>query len=267
MANTLINNVVLGEVIGAELPGKLKFAPIAKVDTTLTGVAGDTIKVEKYGYIGEAGVVAEGQPIPVSDLAMTSTQVVLKKAGKGVKLTDEEVQRRGNEVIEETKKQLTMSLKDKIDSDCYTALQTTKLVHNCTGKISFADVVKGVGLFQLEDDETLLLYIHPDQEVDVITTQGFIPATNLGDKILTEGSIGRLGGCDVVKTRKVKKVGSKYNDVIVREGALGIKLGKSVGIEEKRDASTKSSEYFADEVFVAYLANDAGAVKVVTTEA
>ena len=45
MANTLINNVVLGEVIGAELPGKLKFAPIAKVDSTLVGDAGDTIKV------------------------------------------------------------------------------------------------------------------------------------------------------------------------------------------------------------------------------
>lgn len=267
MANTLINNVVLGEVIGAELPGKLKFAPIAKVDATLTGVAGDTIKVEKYGYIGEAEDVAEGQPIPIADLTMTSTSVTLKKAGKGVKLTDEEVQRRGSEVVEEAKKQMQMSIKDKIDSDSYASLLTTKLVHNCTGKISFADVVKAVGLFQLEDDEKLVLYIHPDQEVDVITTQGFIPATSLGDKILTEGSIGRLGGCDVVKSRKVKKAVNKYNDVIVRENALGIKLGKSVGIEEARDAEHKVTKYYPDEVYVTYLANDNGVVKVVTTEA
>lgn len=267
MANSLINNVVLGDLVSGQLPSKLKFAPIAKVDDTLVGVAGDTIKVDKYGYIGEAGVIEEGAVIPLSDLTMTSTSVTLKKAGKGVKLTDEEVQRRGSQVIDETANQLTLSIKDKMDSDSYTALQTTKLIHNCAGKLTFNDVVKAVGLFQLEDDETLVLYIHPDQEVDVITTQGFIPATSLGDKILTEGSIGRLAGCDVVKSRKVKKVSNKYNDVIVREGALGIKMGRSVGIEEARSASTKSSEFYVDEVYVAYLANDNGCVKVVTTEA
>ena len=266
MANTLINNEVLGEVLGAELPAKLKFAPIAKVDTTLVGVAGDTIKVEKYGYIGEAVDVAEGQAIPLSDLAMTSTKVTLKKAGKGFTLTDEEVQRRGNEVIEEGKRQVSMSIKDKIDTDCYESLKTTKLIHNCAGKISFADVVKAKSLFQLEDDEKLVLYIHPDQEAEVITTEGFIPATSLGDKILIEGSIGRLGGCDVVKTLKVKKVSNKYNDIIVREGALGIKLGRTVGIEESRVASHKKTDYYADEVYITYLANDAGAVKIVTTE-
>lgn len=266
MANTLINNEVLGEVLGAELPGKLKFAPIAKVDTTLVGVAGDTIKVEKYGYIGEAEDVAEGQPIPISDLAMTSTKVTLKKAGKGFTLTDEEVQRRGNEVIEEGKRQVSMAIKDKIDTDCYESLKTTKLTHNCTGKLLFHDIVKAKSLFQLEDDEKLVLYIHPDQEADVIVTEGFIPATNFGDSVLVEGAIGRLAGCDVVKTLKVKKVSNKYNDIIVRDGALGIKLGRTVGIEEDRVAKNKKTDYYADEVYVTYLAKDNGAVKVVTTE-
>lgn len=266
MANTLINNVVLGEVIGAELPGKLKFAPIANIDSTLIGVAGDTIKVEKYGYIGEAEDVAEGQPIPISDLAMTSTNVVLKKAGKGFTLTDEEVQRRGSEVVEEGKRQVSMAIKDKIDTDSYESLKTTKLIHNCAGKLSFTEAVKAKSLFQLEDDEKLVLYIHPDQEADLITTFGFIPATNFGDSVLVEGAIGRLAGCDVVKTIKVKKVTNKYNNILVRDGALGIKLGKSVGIEESRVASNKKTDYFADEVYVTYLARDNGAVKIVTTE-
>lgn len=267
MANTLINNEVLGEVLGAELPGKLKFAPIAKVDSTLVGVAGDTIKVEKYGYIGEAEDVAEGQPIPISDLAMTSTKVTLKKAGKGFTLTDEEIQRRGNEVVEEGKNQVSMSIKDKIDTDCYESLKTTKLVYNTAGKLSFTELIKAKSLFQLEDDEKLVLYINPDQEADVIIADGFIPASNFGDSVLVEGAIGRLAGCDVVKTLKVKKVSNKYNDIIVRDGALGIKLGRTVGIEEDRVASHKRTDYYADEVYVTYLARDNGAVKVVTTEA
>lgn len=267
MANTLINNVVLGDVIGAELPSKLKFAPIAKVDATLVGVAGDTISVEKYGYIGAAVDVEEGQPIPLSDLDMTSTDVILKKAGKGFALTDEEVQRRGNEVVEEGKRQVSMAIKDKIDTDSYESLKTTKLVHNCVAKLTFEDMVKVKSLFQLEDDEKLVLYIHPDQEADIITTAEFRPATNFGDLVLVEGAIGRLAGCDVVKTLKVKKVTNKYNDIIVRDGALGIKLGKSVGIEEDRVAKHKKTDYYADEVYVTYLARDNGAVKVVTTEA
>ena len=40
MANNLLNVKVMGEVIGATLPAKLKFAPLAKVNSTLTKVAG-----------------------------------------------------------------------------------------------------------------------------------------------------------------------------------------------------------------------------------
>ena len=68
MPNSLLNVKVMGEVLGATLPSKLKFAPLANVDSTLTKVAGDTIVVGKYGYIGEAVKVAPGEQIPISDL-------------------------------------------------------------------------------------------------------------------------------------------------------------------------------------------------------
>ncbi|WP_194190375.1 N4-gp56 family major capsid protein [Clostridium chrysemydis] len=268
MANQLINNVVLGEVIGAELPSKLKFGGVATVDNTLVGQAGDTIKVEKYTYIGEAENVSEGSPIPTADLVMTSQSVTLSKAGKGFELTDEDVQRRGNEVVNEGKRQLTMSISDKIDTDSYTSLKSTKLKHTCAGKLTFQDIVRAIALFESEDDnEKFALYIHPNQEADIILTQDFIPASNLGDQILVNGAIGRLGGADVVKTKKVKKVANKYHNVVARERALGIKLGKSVGIEDERDAKHQKTAYYGSEVYVVYLAKDNGAVEVVTTEA
>lgn len=268
MANNLINNVVLGEVIGAELPAKLKFGGLAKVDNTLVGQAGDTIKVEKYAYIGEAEKVGEGQPIPIADLVMSSQSVTLAKAGKGFELTDEDVQRRGNEVVNEGKKQLTMAISDKIDTDSYVSLKSTKLKHNCVGKLTFADIVKAIALFESEDDgERFALYIHPNQEADIILSEGFIPASNLGDKLLVDGAIGRLGGADIIKTKKVKKVANKYHTVLVREGALGIKLGKSVGIEDERDAKHQKTAYYGSEVYVVYLAKDNGAVEVITVEA
>ena len=267
MANTLINNKVLGEVIGAKLPGILRFAPLAKVDTTLKGTPGDTIKVEKYAYIGEAENVAPGAAIPKADLTMTSQEVKLKKAGKGFELLDEDVQVRGQEVIDEGKKQLEMSIKDKIDSDCYNVLKTgAKLKHNCTGKLNFEEIVKACSLFNDEEEVSKALYIHPLQQADIVLAPGFIPATQLGDDILKTGCIGQLGGCLIFKSIKVKKEGSNYKNIIYKDGALGIKLGKSVGIEDARDAEHQKTAYYGSEVYVAYVAKDDGVIVVTTNE-
>ncbi|WP_297637935.1 N4-gp56 family major capsid protein [uncultured Clostridium sp.] len=268
MANILINNAFLGEMIGAALPAKLRFGGLAKVDNTLVGQPGDTIKVEKYAYMGAAEKVEEGKAIPVGDLTMTSQSVTLAKAGKGFKLTDEEIQRRGNEVVNEGKNQLTMSIADKIDDDSYAALKTTKLKYNCATSIKFQEILKAKALFQSENDgEKFALYIHPDQEADIILDPGFMPSSKLNDSYVVEGAIGRIAGCDVIKSLKVKKVANKYHDVIVRESALGIKLGKSVGIEDARDASVQTTTWYGSEVYVVYLAKDNGAVELVTTEA
>lgn len=161
MANTLINTKVMGEVLGAELPAKLKFKPLATVSTELSNVAGDTISRSKYAYIGEAEIVAEGAKIDVTDLSMTSQDVKVVKAGKGFAVTDEDVKRRGQEVINEGKAQLLKSISDKIDSDCLTALATTKLVKTVTTEISYDAIVDAVGVFEEEDDEPRVLFIAP----------------------------------------------------------------------------------------------------------
>lgn len=273
MANTLINNVVLGEVIGATLPNKLKFAPVAKVNNTLTQVAGDTIKVEKYGYIGEAVEVAEGAVIPISDLSMTSQDVTVKKAAKGIKLTDEEVIRRGQEVVNEGKKQLEMALSDKIDSDCYSALKGAKSKYDGTkGTISYESIVKATAIFGEEDDETKVLYINPLQKATLQLDPLFTRASDMGDKVVSTGVIGEIAGCQVIVSGKVKAykktVDSKqvevFDNPIVKVEALGIEMAKAVNIEEDRHANTKSSEYYADEHYVAYVRDESKVVLMTT---
>lgn len=267
MSNTLINNKVMGETIGAKLPAALRFGAIAEIDSTLQGQAGDTIKVDSYTYIGEASDVLEGAVIPITDIAQTTKDVTIKKAAKGVKLTDEEVKRKGQEVVSEVEKQLTMSIKDKVDSDCYTALALSALKITCLGKLSFADIVNAKALFQDEEETNYALYINPLQEADVLLAVGFIPATALGDQFLLDGAIGRIGGADVIKSIKVKKVGTAYKNILAKAGALGIKLGKDVFIEEKRDAAIQTTEYYSSEMYVPYIKNDKGVVTITTKEA
>ena len=52
----LINPQVMADMIAAELPKKIKMAPFAVIDNTLQGVAGNTITIPKFAYVGEAEV-------------------------------------------------------------------------------------------------------------------------------------------------------------------------------------------------------------------
>ena len=54
----LIDPEVMGDMVSAKIPKKLRVAPFAKVDDTLVGVPGDTITVPSYGYIGDAAEVS-----------------------------------------------------------------------------------------------------------------------------------------------------------------------------------------------------------------
>lgn len=44
----LVNPQVISDMISATLPKKIKFSPIAKIDNTLEGRAGNTITVPKF---------------------------------------------------------------------------------------------------------------------------------------------------------------------------------------------------------------------------
>lgn len=46
--SNLVDPEVMAEMVSATLPKKIKFSPIARIDTTLVGTPGSTITVPKY---------------------------------------------------------------------------------------------------------------------------------------------------------------------------------------------------------------------------
>ena len=75
----LVNVEVLSDIINKEFEKELKFAPLATVDASLVGQAGDTVKLPKYAYIGDAQDVEEGESVDVSQMTATSETVTVKK--------------------------------------------------------------------------------------------------------------------------------------------------------------------------------------------
>ena len=57
----LINPQVMADMLPGKINSKIVVRPFAKIDNKLAGQPGDTITVPRYGYIGDAKDVAEGE--------------------------------------------------------------------------------------------------------------------------------------------------------------------------------------------------------------
>lgn len=207
--SNLIDPEVLADMVSATLPKKIKFAPIARVDSTLAGQPGSSIKVPKYLYIGDAEDVAEGVAMGTVTLTAKSDSVTIKKAGKAVEITDESLLSAYGDPMGQATRQLAMSIAAKVDNDAYDALTTAPLVYDGTAaKIGYNAIVDANSKFDDEVDDGLkkILFINPAQEATLQKDADFMSRDKYPLDVVMNGTIGSIAGAQVVKSKKVKKV-------------------------------------------------------------
>lgn len=261
--SNLINSQVMGDMISAKLPKAIKFAPLAKIDTTLVGQAGNTITVPAYAYIGDADDVAEGVAMGTVVLTASSTQATVKKAGKAIEITDESVLSGYGDPVGEATNQLTMSIASKVDSDCVTALGSATLVQdNSASIISYNGIVDAVDKFQEEDYEAKVLFVHPSQVTQLRKDADFKDVNKYPLQTVMTGVIGEIAGCQVVPSKRVPNDTTTYTNYIVKTGAFTIYMKKDVEVESDRDILAKTTVLSADEHYVAVLSDASKAIKV-----
>jgi N4-gp56 family major capsid protein len=267
----MVNPEVMADMISAALPAKLKFAPLAKLDTTLVGQPGDTITIPQFIYIGEADDLTEGVAMGTVVLETTTGTATIKEAGKAVEITDKAVNSGYGDPLGEANGQIIKSIADKVDSDCVVALGDATLTFDAENVISYTAIVDGVDKFEEEDDEPKILFIHPLQKGTLRKDPEFIE--NVPNAYMT-GVIGEIAGCQVVASSKVPKVDTdadevadSYHNFIVKPGALAIYLKAKAKVETDRDILKRSTVMAASEYYVAELADDSKVVKLITTMA
>lgn len=205
----LVDPEVMADMVSAKLPKKIKFAPIARIDTSLTGTPGSTITVPKYAYIGDAEDVAEGVAMGTTVLTASTTKATVKKAGKAVEITDESVLSGYGDPVGQATNQLIMSIAAKVDNDGYDALCKAPLVYDGTSSvIGYKGVVEANGKFEDESDTSLtkVMFIHPNQEATLLNDDDFKSKDKYPLDVVMNGTIGAISGAQVVKSKKVKLV-------------------------------------------------------------
>ena len=183
----LIDPEVMGDMVSARIPKKLRVAPFAKIDDTLAGVPGDTITVP-------ASDVAEGGEVAIEKMTTSTRKAKIKKAMKGIGLTDEAVLSGYGNPVGEANTQLALAIAAKIDSDCMDALQTASLIYDGSkAAISYNAIVDAVDLFEEEMGcSDKVLFIHPKQVTQLRKNPDFLSADKYTPGVGLTGEIGMI---------------------------------------------------------------------------
>lgn len=247
----LINPQVLADMISAELPNAIVFAPLAARGTRLQGRAGNTLTMPKYGYIGDATDVAEGEDIPIAKMTTSETEVTIKKAGRGVELTDESVLNDYGDTIGEAKNQLKMAIANKVDNDLLAALKTATLTSS--GALTIPNILTARAKFGENVNQAAVLIINSTNYAKIATE---ILSLENTDNVLIKGTVGQVAGLQVVISDKL----TDTEAYIVAAGALGLEMKRDVMVESDRDIVAKTTVITADEHYVAYLKDESKAI-------
>lgn len=206
----VINPQVMGAMIEAKISALCKLTPYAKVDTTLQGVPGDTKTVPSWNYIGDAQDFdpenTTGAEIETAKLTASSTTFTIKCAGKSVAILQTAINSGLGNPIGQAETQLAKSIVGKVDNDVLAAAYTsTNTFDNSDAAIGYKPIVKAVTSFEDEEDGIeKVMFIHPKQETELLQDADFISADKFESGVAVRGSIGKIAGCWVKKSKKVK---------------------------------------------------------------
>ena len=248
----LINPQVLADMISAELPNAITCAPLAVVGTRLEGRAGNTLTLPKFGYIGDASEVAEGDDIPIAKMTTSETEVTIKKAGKGVELTDEAILNGYGDNVGEAKSQIVMSLANKIDNDMLASLKTSTLT--ASGAMTVAGLITAKAKFGEKVNQPSVLIVNSTNYVKIASE---IVSLENTDKVLMDGVVGKVAGMQVAISDKL----SATEFFIVATGALGLEYKRRVLVETDRDIISKTNVITGDVHYATYLRDESKAIK------
>lgn len=257
--SNLINPEVMGKYIDVKLSDAIKLYPLLDVNTELVGEAGDTLKLPKYAYIGDATDLAEGAACETVALTASSVDVKVKKVAKAVELTDEAVLSAYGDNVGQATNQILLSIANKIEADAFTALRTATLSHTVTTEtISREDIADAMVKFGEDVNEEMFLFINPSQYATLRKDSDFVAILN-GQCIVT-GHVGMLYGANIVVSNRV----AAKEAFLMKRGAVGIIMKRNVMVESDRDILKRTTVIAADEHYACYLKDDSKVVKIAT---
>ena len=266
--SALFNPQVVADLIDTKLTDNMVFAPLAMIDYTLQGRAGNTVTLPSYAYIGAASSVSEGYDIPISKLTQTTTSVTIVKYGKAIQITDEAVLSGYGDPLGEGANQISLSLDDAMDNALLAALAANSASEQnyATSSSSVAlsplDIPLALAKFGEDADGQKALIVTPDfyaQLVGQPASTNWVPASEIAADIKIRGAVGMAYGCQVIVSNRLKASGNLY---IVKPNTLAVFIKRGAMVETDRDILNQSTVLAGSILAAPYLLNPKGMIKL-----
>ena len=262
--SSLFNPQVIADLIDTKLTDNMVFAPLARIDRTLQGRAGNTVTLPYYSYIGMASAVSEGYDIPIKKLTQSTSSVTVVKYGIAVQLTDEAVLSGYGDPIGEAAMQIATAIADKTDSALLAAMAAVSASYNtyttsdASTALAPADIPLALAKFGEDNDGAKVLLVTPDFYAQLVGTN-WVPASEIAAGIRVRGAVGMAYGCQVVVSNRLVSGGDLY---IVKPGALAVFMKRDTLIETDRDILNQSTVLAGSKLLAPYLLNPRGLIKL-----
>ena len=288
----LVNPEVLADMVSAKLPKMIKFTPLAYVERELVGQPGNTVTVAKWAYSGDAKDITEGEAIVPDQLTTDKSTMTIKKAGKGVEVTDEALLSGYGDPLGQAAHQISLAIANKVDNDLVVeAKKATQYVDDAptTGAAldkalavfedeedaaptTGAALDKALAVFEDEEDARYVALVNPKDAIDLRadTVKEWVRGSEIGANIVISGTFGETHGVQIVRSKKVEK-GKGFlvkvsavetdTDDVAKYGAFVINLKRDVAVETDRDILKKTTVITGDEHYGVYLYDPTKVVK------
>ncbi|EID30416.1 hypothetical protein HMPREF1110_1736 [Streptococcus mitis SK579] len=267
----MINPEVMADMVSAKLDKMIKFTPLAYVERMLVGQPGTTITVPKWEYSGDAKDIEEGVAIEPDQLTTKKSTMTIKKAGKGIELTDEAVLSGYGDPIGQATHQIALAIANKVDNDLIEeAKKATQFVAEAPTTGDALD--KALAVFADEEDARYVALINPEDAIALRkdTAKEWVRGSEIGANIVVSGTFGEAHGVQIVRSKKVEKgkgflvkvsAADTDTDDVAKYGAFVINLKRDVAIETDRDILKKTTVITGDEHYGVYLYDPSKVVK------
>ena len=266
--SALFDPQVVADIIDTKLTNNMVFAPLAMIDRTLEGRAGDTVTLPTYGYLGAAVSVSEGYDIPLSKLTQTTTSVKVGKFGKAIQITDEAVLSSYGDALGEATRQISLAIDDALDNALLAALAANSAseqnytTSGSTVALEPEDIPLALAKFGEDIDDAKTLLVTPDFYAKLVgkpAATNWIPASEIAADVKIRGAVGMAFGCRVVVTNRLITSGNLY---IVKPNTLAVFMKRNTLIEADRDILNQSTVLAGSLIAAPYLLNPKGMIKL-----
>ena len=197
--------------------------------------------------------------------------MTIKKAGKGIELTDEALLSGFGDPLGQATHQIALAIANKVDNDLIVeAKKATQFVAEAPTTGDALD--KALAVFADEEDARYVAIINPADAIELRkdTAKEWVRGSEIGANIVVSGTFGEAHGVQIVRSKKVDK-GKGFlvkvsavdtdTDDVAKYGAFVINLKRDVAIETDRDILKKTTVITGDEHYGVYLYDPTKVVK------